>query len=171
MSPSETSALVELLAGAFPERPVTERMLAAYSAAWIEEDPADMRRAAIEYLRTGRFFPFPGDLIALARTDGSEEDEAHREWAKVIGQVRDVGSWGTPSFVCGITRDAMRVLGDWRPFCETLGTPGHSLDAARARFLDAYKARARAEARAESIARAQRILAINLLELKPKALP
>lgn len=75
MKKHEVTEVLAVLSSVWPEKEITRELQQAYL--WVlSDEPADLvQEAARRWMRTGKFFPKPAELIALARD--VEEQQMH----------------------------------------------------------------------------------------------
>jgi hypothetical protein len=137
----ETSKIVAVLEGSFPNFPTKPQTVPAYHLA-LEDLPYEAVRAAVrEALQSLKFFPTPAELRAIISDKLLGLPSAEEAWGEVTTQVRECGVYRTPTWSCGAVQAAVRAIG-YRNICMT---EVDDLPAQRAHFyrtFNAYRERA-----------------------------
>jgi hypothetical protein len=115
----------------------------------VEDWPFEaIKRAATQHGRTATFFPKPGELRALAV--GNVDDAAEQAWMALLGEVRRVGHWGTPTWPNDATQRTVEgMFGSWQGCCQHLPADGPELLGVRKQFLAAFGATWRQQEQAQ----------------------
>lgn len=94
MNAPETQALLSILSSVWPNHPITDDTVTAWSWAFEDVPAAAAHDAAKQWLRAGKpFFPAPSDLRRLAAIDRVAPDLVpEAAWAEVKAEVRRVGN-------------------------------------------------------------------------------
>lgn len=139
MKPSEAVELVQVLAAAFPQRPLSPATLRVYVEELCDLDYDAAVAAARTLIRTVEWLPTVAQIRAavVALTSAlPSPDEALLEVRREIGRV---GSYGTPRFSSPVIERVVRAIG-WDTWCAS-ENPGIE----RAHFIRLYtEARTRA---------------------------
>ena len=93
MNSSETTALLSILSSVWPNQPITEDTVTAWTWAFEDAPYAVVEDAAKQWMRGGKpFFPAPSDLRRLTAVHAVAPDLVpEAAWAEVMQQVRRVG--------------------------------------------------------------------------------
>ena len=70
----EITVMLAKLGFVFTDKPFDDNTLAMYHAALADADIEQLKTACLIYLRTGRKFPLPVDLLELCGPGSSESD-------------------------------------------------------------------------------------------------
>lgn len=117
MTVEETARVLTVLGAVWTERVVTEDTVRAYQIAWADLPAHAVERAAAAWLRSGTFFPKPGELRRLALEHAAALPPADEAWLEVKRAVRDVGLYGgAPAWSTPLLARAAEALG-YREFC------------------------------------------------------
>jgi hypothetical protein len=137
MNRQETTAILRILRTVWPNEQITEDRITAYQ--WALEDRAypDVEDAAKQWLRTGKFFPKPAELLEiLSVQDVAPELVPEVAWGEVLREASRVGQHGIPTWSNPLIGQACRSIG-WREICLSDERYYPTL---RAQFREALKA-------------------------------
>lgn len=143
-SESQIKAVFGMLSAAYPQAGVTAATLAVYVRTLADLDPQILDAAAADCISRLKFFPTVAEIreaaaqVASLRFGPPSPGEA---WAEVVSAIREVGSWGSPSWSHPRIGEAVRQVGGWRNLCLS-----ENQAADRARFLEIYAEASRREA-------------------------
>lgn len=145
MTKSEAVEIVAILSAAFPSTKLQDNTADVY-ARCLTDIPVEVARAATAQVLTGaEFFPTIAALrkAALDLMPGQRVPSAAEAWNEVVGEMKRVGSYGTPKFSHPAIYNAVCAM-DWKLMCLS-----ENPVAERAHFLQIYGAyRERAESAA-----------------------
>lgn len=147
MTPSERPAFVQLLTDVlgFYGQATSPFALSVWWEASKGMDLAVIRSAFTAYAMDpsrGHFAPKPADLVRAVR--GTSDERATLAWSHLLGQVRSVGSYGSPT-LDDTTRAGLDAIGGWSALCRS---DEKSLSFLQRQFVDGY---GHAEAREERL--------------------
>ena len=80
----------------------------------------------------GHFAPKPADLIRAIR--GTSDERSTAAWSNLLGQVRSMGSYGSPS-IDAATQAGLDAIGGWYTLCRS---DQSSLTFLQRQFADGY---------------------------------
>lgn len=137
MTPSDRSAFTELLTDVlgFYGQTTSPFALSVWWGACKGMELPVIRNAFTAYAMDpsrGHFAPKPADLIRAVR--GSSEERATLAWSDLIGQVRSVGSYGSPTLDASM-RAGLDAIGGWHALCRS---EEKSLSFLQRQFAEAY---------------------------------
>lgn len=164
--------VLALLGETFGEA-VSELRAEAYFVA-LGAEPIDAVEMAARCSLTGKFFPRPGELLAVIH--GSDEDAASLAWSDMLREIRRVGYLGEPQLPEATLETVRGIWGTWAHLCSTLPGEGPELVGWMKQWETAYGATKHRIERPELIGRddAKRLVGAILQwpkEVKRDAIP
>lgn len=109
----------------------------AYFKAMENFDIGQVEKAIWESISTCKFFPKPIELITIiGGGEPKSEDTATAQVNEIMRQVRDLGSYRTPTFSDPVTESLMKSRWSWQAVCAMTQTE-HKWFAKE--FIDAYQ--------------------------------
>jgi hypothetical protein len=113
----------------------------AYIATLADIDGELLKAATLRYIENNQYprIATPGELRQYAAeivTQAQGLPAGAEAWGEVMKQLRDVGSWGAPSWSSPMIAAAVQDVGGWMYLCMT-----ENVTADRARFIAAYDER------------------------------
>ncbi len=119
MTETETKRILAVLRSVWPDTKIDQHTITAYHWALGERSYQDIEGAAKVWMRTGKFFPKPSELLEILSENKAAGDVVvEAAWGEVIGQASAVGFRGQPTFSHPLIADAVRAIG-WRDICMT----------------------------------------------------
>ncbi len=126
--------IVTRLFASYPNADASELAIAAYLD-WLQRIPAqDVEAAVSQAMNDSPVFlpPAPQLFATWQRLAQPDIPPAAEGWASVSKALREVGSWGTPTFSNSITAQVVKAIG-WKTLCAS-----EDEMADRAHFLKMY---------------------------------
>lgn len=133
---SEIPQIINFLIHAYPRQEISKGTIDVYKETLKDIDPDLLRAAVLKHISKSPWFPSVSELRDAAASlieQASGEPDTFTAWAEVMEQVRQVGSWGEPTFSSPRIYKAIQGIGGWRELCMSENTI-----ADRARFIEAY---------------------------------
>lgn len=119
MTRKETARVLAILRTIWPTTIIDEDTITAYQLALGNEEYPSMVTATGQWMRTGKFFPKPAELLEIVAVDRVSGDIIPGEaWAEVLREAGRVGVNGTPEFSNPLIARAAYAIG-WRELCLT----------------------------------------------------
>ncbi len=109
------ATIIEGLAAMFRTE-VTTPLLEGYWLGLSDLEYHDVRRAAVDAVRTCRFMPTAAEL--RERIHGGSANRALIAWPEVMAAVASVGGYRTVVFADPVTNAAVHNVGGWQRLCE-----------------------------------------------------
>ncbi len=136
MTEAETTKVLTILRSVWPDTKIDQHTITAYHWALGEKSYQDIEQAAKVWMRTGKFFPKPAELLEILSVNKTAGDVVvEAAWGEVMQQAGSVGHRGQPTFSHPLIGEAVRAIG-WRDICLTDYADYGTL---RAQFRDALR--------------------------------
>lgn len=107
---------MSLLSELFDKKP-SDSLLNLYYTTLQELSDDEFKSAINTIARTNKYNCMPKPAEILENVHGSANDETLNAWANVLGAIRDVGGYRSPTFD-GATARTIEHLGGWVTFCD-----------------------------------------------------
>ncbi len=101
MTRDETVRLLAILRSIWPQEAVTDATLTGWTWAFEDMPYADVEAAAKTWIKTGKFFPRPAELLDLIGRAVTGDIVPETAWQEVLREVRRVGFNRLPTFCNG----------------------------------------------------------------------
>ncbi len=98
MTRDETVRLLAILRSIWPQEAVTDATLTGWTWAFEDMPYADVEAAAKTWIKTGKFFPRPAELLDLIGRAVTGDIVPETAWQEVLREVRRVGFNRLPTF-------------------------------------------------------------------------
>lgn len=140
MNKKEAAALLAIITTCYPQWSATKETFEFYSRAFSDLDFDTASQAVERWAMTNQYAPTISDVRrTCADLLGLSPALSSQAWEEVQQQIREVGSFGRPTFsddeTSGFIRSAVGVIG-WRNLCQSTNQ-----DTVRAHFLRMYEER------------------------------
>lgn len=137
MNTQETGTILRILRTVWPNEQITEDRITAYQWAFDDLEYRQVEDACKRWMKTGKFFPKPAELLEIIATATVAPDILpETAWAEVLKQAGRVGLSGTPTFSSPLIATAVEAV-TWQAICITDFKDHATL---RAQFRDALRA-------------------------------
>lgn len=133
---TEINTVINFLIDAYPRQEIQPGTVKVYQETLQDIDPDLLKSAVLKHISKSPWFPSVSELRDAAASlieQANGEPDAFTAWAEVMGEIRRVGSYGTPNFSSQRIHKAVDGIGGWRELCMSENTISD-----RARFVEAY---------------------------------
>jgi hypothetical protein len=132
----EVAEVMAFLSAVHPGFEMTTDTIRAYHVLLCDIEPGLLMAAAIHLSASSKWFPKASELREASLDMALGEDgppNAEEAWAEVVGEVRRIGSYGTPDFSHESVGLAVEGIGGWGTLCRS-----DNIVADRAHYMKVY---------------------------------